>query len=231
MQVPERPKALVSWSSGKDSAYALAILQENDAVDVVALVTTIDRHTHRVPIHFVRESVLDRQAEALGLPLWKIEIAWPCSNVMYQAALDDIADRALRDGISQMAFGDLFLRDIRAFREGVVRTAGLEPIFPLWGRETADLAAAMVAAGIKAMVTCVDETQLDPSFAGIPFDATFLEQLPSGVDPCGENGEFHTVVCDGPGFECPVPVRVGEIVRDDGFVFADVEFAPGQARE
>jgi uncharacterized protein (TIGR00290 family) len=224
MQNPGRPKALLSWSSGKDSAYALSILRESDAVEVVALVTTIDQRSRRVPVHFVRESILDRQSEAVGLPLWKIELDWPCSNVMYQAALQDIADRAVRAGISHMAFGDLFLRDIRAYREQAVRDVGLEPIFPLWGRETADLATDMIAVGLKATITCVDRTQLDPSFAGAAFDTRFLAQLPPEVDPCGENGEFHTVVCDGPGFLSPVPVRVEDITQDDRFIFADVQF-------
>jgi uncharacterized protein (TIGR00290 family) len=225
MQLSERPKALLSWSSGKDSAYALSVLRENDAMDVVALVTTIDRRTRRVPVHFVRESVLDLQAQAIGLPLWKIEVDWPCPNVMYQAALQDIADRAVREGISHMAFGDLFLADIRTYREEVVRAAGLEPIFPLWGRETSDLATRMLRAGVEATVTCVDRTQLDSSFAGAAFDATFLDQLPQSVDPCGENGEFHTVVCDGPGFVRPVPLRVGDIVEDGSFVVVDVQSA------
>lgn len=225
MQLSERPKALLSWSSGKDSAYALSVLRENDAMDVVALVTTIDRRTRRVPVHFVRESVLDLQAQAIGLPLWKIEVDWPCPNVMYQAALQDIADRAVREGISHMAFGDLFLADIRTYREEVVRAAGLEPIFPLWGRKTSDLATRMLRAGVEATVTCVDRTQLDPSFAGAAFDATFLDQLPQSVDPCGENGEFHTVVCDGPAFVRPVRLRVGDIVEDGSFVVVDVQSA------
>jgi uncharacterized protein (TIGR00290 family) len=227
MQLSERPKALLSWSSGKDSAYALSVLRENDAMDVVALVTTIDRRTRRVPVHFVRESVLDLQAQAIGLPLWKIEVDWPCPNVMYQAALQDIADRAFREGISHMAFGDLFLADIRTYREEVVRAAGLEPIFPLWGRETSDLATRMLRAGVEATVTCVDRTQLDSSFAGAAFDATFLDQLPQSVDPCGENGEFHTVVCHGPGFVRPVPLRVGDIVEDGSFVVVDAQSATG----
>ena len=222
----EHPKVLLSWSGGKDSAYALSVLRESGAFDVVALVTTIDQSTRRVPVHFIREELLDRQCEAVGLPLWKLAIPWPCPNEAYAAAFRDIVGRAIQEGISHMAFGDLFLADIRTYREDLLRSTDLEPIFPLWERATDRLAADMIAGGVKATITCVDRTRVAPSFAGAAFDATLLERLPSGVDPCGENGEFHTFVRDGPEFMRPVPVRVVDIVADDLFTYADVQHDP-----
>ena len=222
MGMPRSPKVLLSWSSGKDSACALAVLHAQASADVVALVTTIDAHTRRVPVHFVRERLLDYQSEALGLPLWKIEIPWPCSNAIFETAMRDVAHRAGREGISQVAFGDLFLDDIRHYREDIFSGTGLDPIFPLWGLGTADLAAQMLGAGIRVTITCVDRTRLDPCVAGTAFDAAFLGHLPPGVDPCGENGEFHTFVWDGPGFVAPIPVRVGTITQEDPFLLADI---------
>ncbi|GAC1640370.1 MAG: ATPase [Chloroflexota bacterium] len=222
MRTREHLKALLSWSSGKDSAYALSMLRKRADLEVVGLFTTIDECTRRVPIHSVSEQLLDLQSEALGLQLWKIEIPWPCSNTVYQDAMSTVAQRAAREGISQVAYGDLFLADIRTYREETLKGTGLEPIFPLWGLQTADLAAQMLAAGVKATMTCVDRMRLDPSFVGVAFDGEFIKDLPPDVDPCGENGEFHTFVWDGPEFSTPVPVRVGNIVEEDRFVFADM---------
>lgn len=225
MHARRHPRAILSWSSGKDSAYALSMLLQSERFDVVALVTTIEQATRRVPVHAVGEQLLDRQAEALRLPLWKIEIPWPCPDSLYRAAITKLAQRAVEAGISHLAFGDLFLEDIRAFREDLLRGTDVEPIFPLWGLDTGDLARRMITAGIRSTITCVDRTQLEGHFAGTQFDRAFLDQLPPGVDPCGENGEFHTCVWDGPGFRTPLPMRVEEIVEDDRFTYAEVRCA------
>lgn len=192
---------------------------------MVGLLTTIDEQTRRVPIHSVPERLLHCQATALGLPLWKIEIPWPCPDDVYRAAVADVAQRAARDGIATIAFGDLFLPDIRAYREGILRGTGIEPIFPLWGWDTGDLATQVLAAGIKATVACIDQTRLEAHLAGSLYDAAFLGRLPPGVDPCGENGEFHTFVWDGPGFDAPISIRVEGVIEDGRFVFADIALA------
>jgi len=217
-----RPKALLSWSSGKDSAWALHRLREAGEVELVGLVTTINRAAGRVAMHAVREGLLERQARATGLPLWRVPIPSPCSNAQYEAAMAGVVARAVAAGIERMAFGDLFLADIRAYRERQLAGTGLAPSFPIWGLETGALAREMVAAGLRAYVTCVDPRQLDPAFAGRSFDAAFLDDLPEGVDPCGENGEFHTFAWAGPMFTEPVAVVPGPVVERDGFHFADL---------
>ena len=173
-------------------------------------------------MHAVRRRLLEQQAESAGLPLWTVPLPWPCSNQQYEERMRDLCARAIREEVQAMAFGDLFLADIRAYREKQLESAGLEPIFPVWHLPTRDLALQMMQAGLRAKVTCVDPKVLAPEFAGRDFDASFLSDLPQGVDPCGENGEFHSFVYDGPMFRKPVPVRVGEIVERDGFVFADL---------
>jgi len=219
-----RPKALLSWSSGKDSAWALHRLREAGEVELVGLVTTINRAAGRVAMHAVREALLERQAAATGLPLWRVPIPSPCSNAEYEAAMTQLVTRAVAEGAEVMAFGDLFLEDIRAYRERQLAGTGLEPRFPIWGApaDTPGLAREMVAAGLRAHVTCVDPRKLDPSFAGRTFDAAFLDDLPAGVDPCGENGEFHTFAFAGPMFAAPLAVEPGAVVERDGFHFADL---------
>ncbi|HWF58231.1 MAG TPA: ATP-binding protein, partial [Candidatus Dormibacteraeota bacterium] len=199
-----RPRALLSWSSGKDSAYALSVLRDADELDVVGLVTTLNADAGRVAMHAVRERLLDLQAAAVGLPVWKVAIPSPCSNDEYEAAMAEVVERAVREHIAHMAFGDLFLADIRAYREDRLAGTGISPLFPLWGRDTGALAREMVAAGVRAVLTCVDPSQLDAGFAGQSFDGTLLDRLPSSCDPCGERGEFHTFAWHGPGFEHPV---------------------------
>jgi diphthamide synthase (EF-2-diphthine--ammonia ligase) len=169
----------------------------------------------------VRDQLLDLQAEAVGLPVRRVNIPSPCPNDVYEAAMAEAVAEAWDQGITHMAFGDLFLADIRAYREERLQESGLTPLFPLWGRETGALARRMIAAGIRAILTCVDPSQLDRRHAGSSFDA-LLAELPAGCDPCGERGEFHTFAWDGPGFSHPVPVSVGEVVERDGFVFADL---------
>ena len=217
-----RPRALLSWSSGKDSAYALAVLREADDVEVVGLVTTLNADAGRVAMHAVREQLLDLQAAAVGLPVWKAAIPWTCSNEAYDAAMAEVMERACTERITHMAFGDLFLADIRAYREDRLAGTEITPLFPLWGRDTGELAREMTAAGLRAVLTCVDPNQLDRGFAGQSFDGSLLDRLPPSCDPCGERGEFHTFAWDGPGFAQPVPVTVGEVVERDGFVFADL---------
>jgi uncharacterized protein (TIGR00290 family) len=213
---------LVSWSSGKDGAWALHVLRQRGDVELVGLVTTVNEAFGRVAMHGVRESLLERQAEAAGLPLWRVPLPYPCPNEAYDAAMTRLIERACAAGVMAMAFGDLFLEDVRAYRERQLAGTGIEPLFPLWGRPTDALAREMVAGGLRARLVCVDPRQLDAGFAGRVFDAALLADLPPGVDPCGERGEFHTFCTAGPMFRTPVACEPGEVVERDGFVFADL---------
>ena len=188
----------------------------------MGLLTTINKAFDRVAMHAVRTELLQAQAAAAGLPLWPVLIPWPCSNAEYEAAMGEAIGRARDAGITAIAIGDLFLEDIRSYREERLRGSGLTPLFPVWGMPTAALAAAMVGGGLRARLTCVDPTQLSGDFAGREFDAALLGDLPASVDPCGERGEFHTFTYDGPMFSRPVGVRAGEVIVRDGFVFADL---------
>jgi len=217
-----RPKALVAWSSGKDSAWALHEARRAGEVEVVGLLTTVTSEFGRVSMHAVREALLEAQAEAVGLPCRTIGIPFPCVNEVYERRMETALGEARAEGVTRVVFGDLFLADVRAYRESRMAGSGVEPLFPLWGRDTAALAREMLAAGLRATLTCVDPRRLDRSFAGRAFDAALLGDLPPGVDPCGENGEFHTFAWDGPMFRRPVEVATGEVVERDGFVFADL---------
>jgi uncharacterized protein (TIGR00290 family) len=219
------PKALLSWSSGKDSAWSLHVLRAQQEIEIAGLLTTVNELYARVAMHAVRVELLEAQAEAAGLPLWKIPIPSPCSNEQYEAAMLAAVERARAEEIGKIAFGDLFLEDIRRYREERLKETGIAPIFPIWARPTKELAEEMIASGLRARVTCVDPKQLPASFAGREFDAGFLADLPPTADPCGERGEFHTFAYDGPMFRRPVPIRSGEIVERDGFVFADLLLA------
>ena len=216
------PNALISWSSGKDSAWALHESRNEGVLDIVGVLTTITQPYGRVSMHGVRESVLAQQVERLGLPLYQVYLPAPCSNDIYQAQMAEALQRSRDAGITHVVFGDLFLDDVRQYRKTQMLEAGMTPVFPLWQRDTTLLARDMLAQGLEATITVVDPKQLDPAFAGRPYDATFLDARPQGVDPCGERGEFHTVVTAGPMFDSPVPVEAGEVVERDGFVFADV---------
>jgi uncharacterized protein (TIGR00290 family) len=218
----QRRKTLLSWSSGKDSAWALHALRQDPGVELVGLLTTLNESAARVAMHAVRETLLERQVQAADLPLWKIPLPHPCSNEAYERIIAGVIGRAQGEGVEAMAFGDLFLEDIRAYRERQLEGTGLEPLFPIWGIPTHELARTMVTAGLRAHITCVDPRQLDRSFAGRVFDADFLADLPAGVDPCGENGEFHSFATDGPMFSKRLEVQAGEVVERDGFVFADL---------
>ena len=219
----------MSWSSGKDSAFALHELRLNaranacDAIDVVALLTSVSDQYARVAMHGVRESLLEAQAAALGLPLVKVRLPSPCTNDVYEARMAAALGQATEDHVDTIVFGDLFLADIRAYREEKMRAAGMRCEFPLWLRDTRALAHAMIASGLEAVLTCVDPKKLPRSFAGRAFDEALLADLPAGVDPCGENGEFHTFTWACPAFAAPIAIEVGEIVERDGFVFADVQ--------
>jgi uncharacterized protein (TIGR00290 family) len=213
---------LLSWSSGKDSAWTLHLLSKQKDVRIAGLLTTFNRAENRVAMHAVRRSLVEAQAERAGVPLWPVELPWPCSNADYEGIMGAVWQRAVAEGIVAVAFGDLFLRDIRAYREQQLQGTGLEPLFPIWELPTRRLARDMIAAGVKAKVTCVDPAKLDKSHVGRDFDLEFLKSLSEATDPCGENGEFHTFVHDAPVFTHPIDVQVGEIVERDGFVFADV---------
>ncbi len=217
-----RPPALLAWSSGKDSAWALHILRQRQQVEVVGLLTTVNETRRRVAMHAVRAEVLEAQARAVGLPLWPVPIPDQCSNAVYDAAMGAAMERATGEGIQFIAFGDLFLEDIRRYREERLAPTGVRPLFPLWGLPTPTLARAMIQAGVRARVTCLDPRQLSPAFAGRDIDVAFLAALPATVDPCGERGEFHTCAYDGPMFTQPLPLRLGETVLRDGFVFTDL---------
>jgi uncharacterized protein (TIGR00290 family) len=217
-----RPKALVAWSTGKDSAWALHEVQQAREVEVVGLLTTVTSEFGRVSMHAVRELLLDDQANALGLPCRKVRIPWPCVNEVYEREMAEALSEARRAGVTHVVFGDLFLADVRAYRESRLIGTGITPLFPLWERDTKQLAQDMLAAGLRATLTCVDPRRLDRSFAGRAFDESLLARLPASVDPCGENGEFHTFVSAGPMFPSPLDVSVGEVVEREGFVFADV---------
>lgn len=222
MKANGKPKALLSWSSGKDSAWSLHVLRQRREFEIVGLLTTVNEAHARVAMHAVRLELLEAQAEAAGLPLWQIPIPSPCSNEQYEAAMGAAVARAGAEKIAAFAFGDLFLEDIRRYREERLRGTGIAPVFPVWARPTGELAREMIAAGLRARLTCVDPRQLPAAFAGREFDEQLLADLPPTVDPCGERGEFHTFAYDGPMFSHAVPIRSGEVVARDGFVFADL---------
>ncbi len=218
----KKPKAWLSWSSGKDSAWALHIMRQRGDFEIAALLTTVNQKYQRVAMHAVRESVLEQQAAAAGIPLVKIPIPSPCPNEVYERAMSAAMAQARSEGVTHVAFGDLFLEDIRKYREENLAKCGMTPVFPLWLKNTRELANEMIVSGLRAYLTCVDPRKLDRSFAGRAFDDQFLTDIPAHVDSCGENGEFHTCVVAGPMFASPIDVSVGEIVERDGFVFADV---------
>jgi uncharacterized protein (TIGR00290 family) len=214
----------LAWSGGKDSTLALAALQADPGVEVVALVTTITQDFDRISIHGVRRAILEAQVRSIGLPLLESVIPAAASNAVYESALaETLADlRRQRPDVNRLAFGDLFLSDVRAYREELLSRLGWTPVFPLWAQDTAALARRFVASGYRAVLTCVDTTQLDPGFVGREFDATLLADMPIEVDPCGERGEFHTCVYDGPIFSEPLALQSGERIRRDGrFEYCD----------
>jgi uncharacterized protein (TIGR00290 family) len=220
-------KLLLSWSSGKDSAWALHCLRQRADFEIAGLLTTFNQAFDRVAMHSTRRALVEAQARAAGLPLHAVPLPWPCSNAQYETAMREACDAAVASGVDTMAFGDLFLEDVRRYREERLEGTGLTPVFPVWGLPTLRLAEDMIASGLRARLVCVDPRKLPREFAGRDFDADFLRDLPPEVDPCGENGEFHSFVYAGPMFSEPIPVESGEVVERAGFVFADVRLADG----
>ena len=215
-------RVFLSWSSGKDSAWTLYNLQQDPDVEILGLVTTVNQKHQRVAMHGVREQLLQQQADAANLPLHSLHIPSPCSNQQYEDVMKNFLQVMLDNKIDSMAFGDLYLEDIRQYREKQLENTGIMPMFPLWQKPTQQLAREMIDAGLKATITCVDPAKLPADFAGRAFDHDFLDDLPKGVDPCGENGEFHSCVYDGPMFKQAIQVENGEIVKRDEFIFADL---------
>jgi uncharacterized protein (TIGR00290 family) len=219
---PMKPKILISWSSGKDSAWTLHVLQQRNDYEIAGLITTFNSAFDRVAMHSTRRALAEEQAAAAGLPLQAVSLPWPCSNQDYERIMGGVCAQAVAQGVSAIAFGDLFLADIRAYRERQLKDTGLQPLFPLWQIPTDRLAREMIRAGLRAKLVCVDPTKLGAEFAGRDFDEQLLADLPSGTDPCGENGEFHSFVYAGPMFKRDIPVITGERVQRDGFWFCDV---------
>jgi uncharacterized protein (TIGR00290 family) len=224
-------RVLLSWSSGKDSAWTLHALRGDPTIELCGLLTTVNSEFDRVAMHGVRRTVLEAQAAAAGLPLWTVPLPWHCSNEIYEQRMAEVCQRAVNEGIDAIAFGDLFLEDVRAYRERNLAPTGLEPLFPLWKIPTDELARAMIAGGLRARISCVDTEKLPASFAGREFNEELLRDFPPGIDPCAERGEFHTCVYAGPMFKGPLPLENGEIVTRERFVFADLLIpAPDAAR-
>jgi uncharacterized protein (TIGR00290 family) len=217
-------RTLLSWSSGKDSAWSLHVLRQQGECEIVGLLTTFNREANRVAMHGVRRELVEAQAEAAGVPLWDVDLPSPCSNTDYESIMSDTCKVAVQRGIECVAFGDLFLRDIRAYREKQLEGSGLKPIFPVWGLPTKTLARSMIESGVRAKLSCVACNCLSREFVGREFDEQLLSDLPPETDPCGENGEFHSFVYAGPMFRHDLPIEVGEIVTRDRFVFADLFF-------
>ncbi len=228
MASPVKTKILLSWSSGKDSAWALHLLRQQPQYEVAGLLTTINSAFDRVAMHSTRRALVEMQAQAAGLPLLAVPLPWPCSNSEYERIMKDVCARAVEQGVTAIAFGDLFLADIRAYRERQLQGSGLKPLFPLWQIPTPQLAREMIAAGLRAKLVCVDPAKLAPDFAGRDFDSQLLADLAPGVDPCGENGEFHSFVYDGPIFRQPIAFTRGEQVLREGR-FQYIDLLPNQA--
>jgi uncharacterized protein (TIGR00290 family) len=225
-----KKKALISWSSGKDSAWTLHVLRQSGGYEIAGLLTTMNAEFDRVAMHGTRRELVEAQAEAAGLPLITVPLPWPCSNEQYEAAMRKACAQAVSEGVEVMAFGDLFLEDVRKYREDKLAGSGLTPVFPLWGQPTRELVREMLAAGVRARIVCVDPKKLPKEFAGRDLDETLLDTMPKDVDPCAERGEFHTVAYAGPMFRYPILVESGEVVERDGFVFADVRVQKIQIR-
>jgi uncharacterized protein (TIGR00290 family) len=217
-----RKETLVSWSSGKDSAWTLQVLRQSDEYEVVGLLTTINSSFDRVAMHGVRRELVEAQADAAGLPLWKVPLPWPCSNQEYESAMNVVCAKAVDAGVEVVAFGDLYLEDVRKYREERMRGTGLTPVFPLWLLDTRQLIRDMWVGGLRSRIVCLDPQKLPASFAGRDLNQELVDEFPAGIDPCGENGEFHTFVYDGPMFAQAIPIESGELVTRDGFVFADL---------
>ncbi|MDH5611018.1 MAG: adenine nucleotide alpha hydrolase [Gammaproteobacteria bacterium] len=217
-----RQKTMMSWSSGKDSAWALYQLQNNPEIDLVGLFCTINKEFNRVTMHGVRVELLQKQADNIGLPLEIIEIPYPCSNIEYEQIMGEFVEKAKKMHIENFAFGDLFLEEVRNYREEKLKNSGIKAIFPIWGIPTDELSRKMITNGLRTIITCINPKQTPDKFIGKEFDDNFLASLPETIDPCGENGEFHSFVFDGPMFKEKINIVLGDIVQRDDFVFADI---------
>lgn len=218
----KKRKTLVSWSTGKDSAWALHVLQNDPSIDVVGLVCTTNEKFDRVAVHGVRIELLKQQAESANLPLYTIPIPYPCNNDEYVSAMKSFISDAKKQGVEHLAFGDLFLRDVRSYRENLLKETGITPLFPIWGCSTKMLSKQMISSGLKAIITCINPKQIAKEFVGREFNESFLNDIPENVDPCGENGEFHSFAFEGPMFQNPIKVILGETVFRDDVYFADL---------
>ncbi len=216
-------RTLLSWSGGKDSAWTLHVLRRDcPQIEIAGLITTINAHFDRIAMHGVRRELLDAQARSAGLPLWTVPLPWPCSNTEYEQRMLALIDKARKLEVEAFAFGDLFLTEIRQYRERQLAGTGIQPLFPIWGIPTDQLAREMIAGGLKAKITCVDPRQISADFAGREYDENLMQALPPTADPCGENGEFHTFVYSGPMLQDEVPIVTGETVERDGFIYTDL---------
>ncbi|MGH9677385.1 MAG: hypothetical protein ACRD36_09820 [Candidatus Acidiferrum sp.] len=213
---------LFCWSGGKDSAMALHTLLQHSGIRIVALLTTVTESYERISMHGVRRELLGRQAQSIGLPLHEVRIPPQCVNPVYETRMEEALRLHLDNGVRKVAFGDIFLEDLRAYRERNLARIGMTALFPIWKRDTRELIRSFHANGFRAVTVCIDPKILDPGFAGRELDESFFRDLPPHADPCGENGEFHTFVFDGPIFRSPILVSTGEIVHRDGFVFCDL---------
>lgn len=219
-------KTLLSWSSGKDSAWALYQLKKMPDIDLVGLFSTYNQKFERIAMHSTRLDLVKMQASEAGLPIELIPLPFPCSNEDYEKIMGDFIKSVIERGITHIAFGDLFLEDIRQYRIDKLEGTGITPIFPIWGIPTNELSRTMIASGLRSQVTCIDPKQIPEEFAGQEYNSDFIESLPDSVDPCGENGEFHSFAFAGPMFKNHIPITVGETVKRDGFIFTDVQFNP-----
>ncbi len=220
----QKKRVLLSWSSGKDSAWAFYRLKRTENIEIVGLLTTFNSEFNRVSMHGVRRELVELQSQRLGVELWSVELPWPCSNAIYEEKMRQVIELAKSRGIEAIAFGDLFLEDIKKYRVRQLSGTGLEPLFPVWTSpdKTSDLALELLDLGFKATLVCVDPRKVPPEFSGLEFDKELLKKLPDGVDRCGENGEFHTFCWDSPDFSAPIEVAVGERVNREGFEFCDL---------
>lgn len=215
-------KTLISWSSGKDSAWVLHMLQQDPNIEIAGLFCTVNKMFDRVTIHGVRSELLKEQAASAGLPLDIIEIPYPCNNEEYVAILKAFIITAREKGVECFAFGDLFLEHVRGYREALLQETGITPLFPIWGISTKTLSRQMIASGLRALITCINADQFSQEYAGREYNESFLEDIPNDIDPCGENGEFHSFAFDGPMFQYPIKVVSGETVHRDGAFFTDL---------
>jgi uncharacterized protein (TIGR00290 family) len=217
-----KKKTLISWSTGKDSAWALHVLRQNSEIEIVGLFCTVNKVFDRVAVHGVRIDLLRQQAQSINLPLHIVYIPYPCSNEEYENAMKAFISKTEEMGIEYFAFGDLFLENVRSYREKLLHGTGIKPLFPIWGTSTDSLSRQMISSGLKAVITCVGQKHLTSEFVGREYNESFINEIPKHIDPCGENGEFHSFAYDGPTFRYPIEIALGEIVFKEDACFIDL---------